>query len=263
MNRRSKYLALGPAFFLLATLIAIASFTAVEPATAGEIPPVLHADLPQLERTYPIFVSAEAAFTTEGEFVESLFHPHLGESLQRNLRSLYDPTADCVVYGMAYDRSYDLQDRSTLEKALLTAEFVFRGVVTSAENGFDRALPGQLLRIKPVKVLRGKTDSDFYYAFIPRGNFTAGPFKICKTDPRFAATPEVGQEVLVMPARPRTPGEAYLDLSPVSLISVDSEGHLSFPKYLREGVEESEPLPGSWAGLDAVLADLCETEAVQ
>jgi hypothetical protein len=54
----------------------------LDPQAPTRIPPVLHAHVPGWFADYPVWVSASAAFTPDGELDEDLFLPTLASSLR-------------------------------------------------------------------------------------------------------------------------------------------------------------------------------------
>lgn len=72
----------------------VASYSAI--AIAGEgIPETLTTRHPNIDKTYPTWVSAAAATQADGSLDSGLFHPVLLDDLQRALATPADPIKGC------------------------------------------------------------------------------------------------------------------------------------------------------------------------
>jgi hypothetical protein len=210
----------------------------------GEIPPVLYTSLTKQDRTFPTWVSADAAVDAEGMVDPSLFHPFVAEDLQALLRD--SPEADgCLQLGDVYTDVVNAPDRSSLAKAAKASDLVAVATVIDREYGFRFMEAGQLLTIRVEEVLRGDPKLGEYFIFIPSGRFRAGPYEICKSDSRFPEAPAIGDEVVVLVPEVENPLEPYLDLVwDTSLVVLRSPGEVSLPKGYTGGDR-----PGSRAEL--------------
>lgn len=237
-----------PAAVLSALLVCSITGLTLVPATEATevtIPPVLFATLPHVDNTYPIWVSAEAAISTDGDVVTDLFHPHLHSRLQRYLETPTDPTEGCVPVGELIADPINPPDRSHLGGAVEHASVVLLGEVVARDFGFERGLPGQLLAVRPLHTYKGDASLDHYYFFIPVGRFTAGPYTFCKTDNRYPKPPQLGDQVLIM-APTREENGPYLNIEDAkSLIVFNDQGGGRFSWELRLDPEAVGATPES------------------
>lgn len=238
---RSHSLSKRPeAVFVVVLVCALVGGLNVAPTMAVSevtIPPVLFATLPHVDNTYPIWVSAEAAISAEGELIAELFHPHLHSRLRSYLQTPPDPAKGCIPVAKLIGDPINPPDRSHLGGAIEHSSVVLLGEVVARDFGFERGLPGQLLAVRPLRTYKGDTRLDHYYFFMPVGRFSAGPYTFCKTDNRYPDPPELGDQVLIMaPTREET--GPYLNIEDAnSLIVFDekSEGRYSWQLRLDPG----------------------------
>lgn len=195
-----------------------------------EIPPILYTSLTTQDRTYPTWVSAEAAVDADGNLTEELFHPHAVRALEDLLTT--SPREDgCLQLGNVYESIVNPPDRSSLAKATRGSDLVLLATVVSREYGFHFSEAGQLIAVRVDEVLRGEAERGEYFLFLPVGHFEAGPYSICKTDSRYAAPPDIGDEVVLLLPEVENPSEPYLDLVwGTSLVVIEESGRVRVPR---------------------------------
>jgi hypothetical protein len=121
--------------------------------------------------------------------------------------------------------------RGSLQQAIANSEAAVLGRVTGKSYGFYGSVPGQMLQIRPERVMGAKLTKKTYYYFVPVATFTLGSTTICKTDWRYAAPAEVGQEVFIFAKVPIDHDGVLLNvLGPGDVVNVSSTGELQLPK---------------------------------
>ncbi len=190
--------------------LSVTSYSAI--AIAGEgIPETLTTRHPNIDKTYPTWVSAAAATQADGSLDSGLFHPVLLDDLQRTLTTPVDPVKGCIPQAEVFQSWTSPPDVSSLESTFRSSGRVLRARVTGRETGFDRGVPGQLFQAERLETYKGGDDLTTVYFFLPVGRVKAGKVEICKTDYRFPHLPEVGDEVVLMPPK-LVIGEPLLDI---------------------------------------------------
>lgn len=203
-------------------------------AEAEPMPEVLHTEFDRsIGIEAPRWVSLEAAVGADGELIEERFHPNALVSL----RSLLARPAEhgCIRQGAIYDDLVNPPDWTTVAKLVRNSALLVRGKVTGTAFGFQGGMPGQLIRLEPIEYLRGDSQPvESFYFFVPVGTFGIGGKVICKTDPRYAEVPDVGDEVLVAEQHRRRPAESFIHthLAP-GLVTLHHDGTLSLPQAFR------------------------------
>jgi hypothetical protein len=222
---------------------------------AEGIPPVIFVQLPLRTADFPMFVSSAAAITDEGEFNADLFAPSVLRMLDR-YPDRFDPVAGCIVLEEFYEEWAGSPDRSSIEKAAQTAELVLTVEVVGRDFGFQHMVPGQLLRVRPERVLKGRAPLSHYFIFLPIGTFESGPYKFCKTDSRYPQPPEIGERVLLLVPVVGASEEHYLDLrTESSIVTIVDDGSASLPRPFERSRAAVEALPFD-ALVDRVTASL-------
>lgn len=221
-----------PRPFKIPHLLLLASFalgTLPMGATRPGVPEVLRVSDP--DRTIPGWVAAEAAIDPKGAVTEQLFTPEIAASLQRQLST---PAVEgCIRIEESYQSIVNPPDLSRLENAVEEAELVLTATVTAQGYGFRGDEPGQLLEIQPQWQAKGQIAKEPHYVFFPVGTFTAGPYRICKSDHRFAPPPEIGDEVLLFVAAPYSASDRLLDVwDGNSVVVIKADGKVSLPPRL-------------------------------
>jgi hypothetical protein len=198
----------------------------------GEVPPVLFTTLPRVDSGYPTFVSASAAISARGEIAANLFHPHAVRSLKAQLAE--KPIDGCVQFGPVYWELINFPDRSTLSRTVETSNLTIVGRVVDREYGFMFFEAGQLIEVEVDERIRGEAPLDRYYYFHPVGEFEAGPYRICKSDDRYPAPPELGDRVVLMVPQPvHDPRERFLDIQTAEgIVVLEAGGEVRLPATL-------------------------------
>jgi hypothetical protein len=183
----------------------------------------------------PVWLHAAAAMDEQGALRRELMHPATAKELQVVLSQ--PAVGGCIPEGhvseqriLSYPRGEDLDD------ILRVTPYVLLARVTGVAPGLSAATPGTLLRLEPVRAVRGHWKSPGpYYVFMPIGRVPLGTKEICKTDPQYSTLPALGDQVLCLTAAPSGEHQNLLWLeSPGDLIAIH-EGQLSYPSlYLRK-----------------------------
>ena len=194
---------------LLLVALAVPAQAARRNDLAGEAPPVLYTSLSYVDPAYPTFVAADAAVTTDGQLSKRLFHPQIRTRLRRLLAS--PPESGCVRFGPIFVESPTFETFD-LAKATQRSDLVMTAKVVAREYGFHFSEAGQLLEIEAQEVLKGSAPLSRYYIFLPVGQFSAGPYRICKSDHRYISPPRVGSTILILVPEIEDPGEPFLDI---------------------------------------------------
>lgn len=208
--------------------------------------PASDSQMPHVLRTEPsvphaAWVSANRAFTLSGELDSTLVSSDAAESIKRILAR--PESAGCIRVGMRFEDYVNPPRRSTIAQALQTAEYALTGRVTGQLFGFFHGNPGQLVEVEPETMFKGKLPASKYYFFLPIGEFESNGKRICKTDTRYAAAPNIGDQVVLFAVRLGS-GQSgnFLDIfDEGGFLSIDSDGAVSFPQRYRRS-PSIEPL---------------------
>jgi len=204
-------------------------------AVLAEIPQVFY--IPHFSKElnpYPAFAAAERVLTPSGEVNSALFS--LGD---RSIISGYlrvPPRDGCI--RLAQERILETvgperTDRQSLaDMAKGGAGWVFSARITARAPGFNGSNPGTLLEVVPEEIFKGPRDrGGAHYVFVPIGTFSVGGKKICKTDERYAALPEVGDRVLLfIDLNWLNQGRFLWTGEDSGIITISREGVVSLPK---------------------------------
>jgi hypothetical protein len=214
--------------------------TAATLAVAGggdSMPQVLYSTRPEIE--YPVWVAAEAALDPDGTVNRALFPEWAAKDIETNFG--VEPVDGCIPIGAAYEQfGIAPPARDTVRAAARNVAFALHGRVTGKSYGFHTGIPGQLLEIEPIELLKGGPENlAVYYAFFPVGNVPLGDRIYCKSDHRFPYTPEIGDELLVTdPWRARKDDRFIETWGPEGLIVIESDGSVHLPKHMKLGEDE-------------------------
>jgi hypothetical protein len=225
------------------------AFLLVSPsAAAGELPcgmpEYLYVEsLPGLG-DYARWVSEDRASDADGELDEELIHP---ESRRLITNFLKIPARNgCIPLEEFYQEGVGRRDVDTLEGRFAASELVLHGRVTGKAPGFLAYSPGQLVRLEPIRLLKGdETPLPRYYTFFPVGTVRLGEATLCKTDSRFPRVPEIGDELILMVLDRPDPSEPLLepDLYGAEGYLTIHDGHVDLPSRFRgKYPEEITPL---------------------
>lgn len=192
-----------------------------------EIPPILYSG----DRSYPAWVSADAAITPSGEVIDDLFSQASRFELEATFKRKR-PINGCLRIKEFYTDYPSPPDRTSLEKAIRDSDAIATASVLAKDYGFHASTPGQLIAAEITESIRGPLRvGAIRYFMIPQGEFRAGSYDICKIDRRYARPPEVGEEVLLLIPSVEEPEDPFLDLVwSTSLITFQEEGTASLPR---------------------------------
>jgi hypothetical protein len=152
-------------------------------------------------------------------------------------------------------------DVSTLPKRVRHATLILHAKATDFRYGFKGTTPGRLVRLEPLELLKGNEALlDEYFVFYPVGTFQVGDHKICKTDYRYPAVPEPGDEVVLLILNRPNPDAPMLE--------PDLYGAESYFTLTGEGVSASNRFQKELQGVDPqtflqTLRKLMETRTGQ
>ncbi len=179
----------------------LALLPAAAPTTKKAPPPPPIPDALTLEfATEPVWRSARSVETSDGKLDTEVF----GESSSIMLAAVLESpmSGGCRHVKEAFVDHIYPSPRESLDSAIASAQAAIVGPVTAREYGFYGGVPGQLLQIRAERRFTDRTPGDFYYFFVPVGDFRAGDVSICKRDERFADPPEVGEEAILLTDAP-------------------------------------------------------------
>lgn len=230
---------------MIKKLLLLAVAAMVFPALgSAEIPPIIYANWDHLGKDYPTWVEAEAAIAPSGaDFNDDLFYPQNSRNLRSNLATLeIDSERGCRLFEEYYVSMVNPPFRGTLKDAIDNSSLVAFSRVVGQAYGFDRGTPGQLLEVAIDRSFKSAPFLESYFIFIPIGVFQSGPFRICKSDGRYATPPAIGERVLLM-IPPYSPlDEPFLDLVwETSLITFSQDGAARLPDEFR--LPKSDDVP--------------------
>ncbi len=181
--------------------------------------------------TYPVWVDASLVFNQDGSVNTTLVHPQGAREIQA-IKAI-PPANGCTPVGIYFQDILGLLPRTSPEQAVQASRLVILGKVTEKSYGLHVDTPGQLLRVVPEEVIKGRPRNvDAYFVFLPLGTFTMGGLKICKTDSRYPDPPLVGEEVLLfVPFQEEDQAEPYLEIQDgEGIITLHAGGATSLPK---------------------------------
>ena len=202
------------------------------------------------DRKYPIWVDAKSMVTPSGDLRTDIIAPSELTAMRDYLAT--PPQKGCITVGPVYE-DMALPPRRSIEEGTTNSRLVILGTVTAAAPGFSGAIPGQLLQVMPIEVLKGQPrKTDTYYVFFPVGRVKLGKADLCKTDPRYPEVPHVGDRIVVFAPDtfPWKEDESFLEpLDEGGFITIHSGGIVS--------------LPGRFGSLDAKSRSSQETDLLE
>jgi hypothetical protein len=215
-------------------------------ASGGDMPQVLYSTRPEIE--YPVWVAAEAALDPNGKVNRKLFAEWAANTIDSMFTTI-EPVDGCIPVTAAYrQHGFMPPSRETVREAARNVPFALHGRVTGRSYGFNESVPGQLLRLEPIELLKGEPENIAeYYVFFPVGDFAIGDHRICKSDNRLPETPEVGDELLVTDPWRVTKDDRFIETWGIQgLIVIDDDGTVHLPKRMKlggdgEATEENGP----------------------
>jgi hypothetical protein len=223
--------------FLLLLILTAGTTHALAP------PELIH--IPNAGTQYPAWVAAEKVLTPFGEVDPLLFSPADRSTIKGYLR--LPAHEGCIRLGQELEvekttAGIQKPARQTLNSMAKSAGWVFSATVTARAAGFNGSNPGTLLEITPNETLKGPQNrSGVHYVFIPVGTISVGGKKICKTDERYAALPNVGERiVLFVDLFWQNEGRLLWAGGDSGIITINRNGIVSLPRrYLKTNAELS------------------------
>jgi hypothetical protein len=223
-------------------------------ASPGHLPKAHYVPGKAPDMTFPMWVDASLVFNRDGTVNTALVHPQGVKEIQA-LENI--PRVNgCTPVGIDFQDIVGLPPRGTAEQAAQTSQLVILGKVTEKSYGLFVDEPGQLLRVVPEEVIKGRPrDVDAYFVFLPLGTFRMGGLKICKTDSRYPDPPAVGDQVLLfVPFQEQDQTEPLLEIQDgEGIITIHASGVVSLPKKFVQS-ETASSLVGKEALLERVRA---------
>lgn len=194
--------------------------------------------------SHPIWVSAEAAVTRTGEVDPRALDSRASDMLQQLFAET--PAGECVHIGSMFECWMHVPLYGSLEAASAESKIVVVGRVEARRFGFFYGTPGQLLEITVTEAYRrarGESRSA-YFIFMPVGDFELGGRRICKTDPRYAEPPEIGDRVLVLADLTLASDSIIWVAWPTQVVTIRRSGRVSLPARFRdaEGINANDLL---------------------
>jgi hypothetical protein len=230
------------------SLLLVAAFAvpaAAQTRTARERRYSIPKTLTLKEATLPIWIDASVAVTESGEPNPAVWGEYTGR-LHEILttpsdRPVYrdghlvgylgEPSAPgCRDVGPAFNDYPEPPPRATLEDAVKHSGVAVLGRVTDMAYGFYDGAPGRLFQIEPIRWHGTALTKPRYYFAVPTGRFRVAGVEICKTDQRYAAAPEVGDEVFLFVFAPDdTTGVLFQVFNAGDVVPVAPDGSLRLP----------------------------------
>jgi hypothetical protein len=207
---------------------------------APDIPPILNANWDLIDKTFPTWVSLEAAFTSSGELVETAFNSLSLRYIRGLLSTPVDPAKGCAVYGEVYESWVNPPERHTLQLAVSNSKHIVLGKVLASEIGFDRGTAGTLFLMQPSRIEKGGQLPSKIFFFVPIARFRIAEKDYCKEDSRYPAPPRIGDEVLLLLPGPVGASDEFVDLRfETSLIVLPHNGSPRVPTVFRTSETDS------------------------
>ena len=183
----------------------------------------------------PVWLHAAAAVGEDGALRRGLMYPEIADSLETLLSQ--SPAGGCILKGHVYDDRLPGWHRGEdLDDILRVAPYVLLARVTGLAQGLSVDTPGTLVRLEPVRAVRGQWKGPGpYYVFMPVGRVTLGSKTVCKTDKEYSNPPALGDQLLIFSSGPSGEHRNLLYLERPSDLITLHEGHLSYaPAFLNK-----------------------------
>lgn len=214
-------------------------------AQLGHLPKVHYIPSQAADSSYPFWVDASMVLNADGSLNTSLLNPSAVLILQ-DLRA-NAPELGCLAVGHAFVGSGSSPERNTPEQAARNSRLVLLGTVSEKAYGIGGDLPGQLLRIVPDEIIKGKPRNvPAYFVFLPVGTFKIGSLEICKTDEFYPEPPAVGEQVLLFVPDSwgwqQNEDDPYLNLKGESgITTIHADSTVSLPQPFRARLKTAPP----------------------
>lgn len=235
-------------------------------------PPVIQSSVERA--TAPIWVSADAATTQQGQLRSEVFETRYYEALQRyaertaERRRMRETTAapasnGCESYvGERPNDWPDGKSPSTLDELVRSSNAIYEGKVSAIVPGFFDGQPSSLLRVEVTNALKSSPAYDpaaGLYVPYAAANFTIGTTRFCARPMYSDHEPRLGDRVLIFALHPPADDRGrLLHIESGDLLFASADGKLSIPKRFRNDltVRELRSLAGA---LDRTRSILRET----
>lgn len=238
---------------LLVAALSVPALAQARPA--HERPYPIPKTLTLQEATLPIWIDASVAVTDSGEPNAAVWGEGTGR-LHEILTTpsdrpyyrnghlagyLGEPSAPgCRDVGPSFSDYPEAPPRATLEDAVRHSGVAVLGRVTDMAYGFYDGAPARLFQIEPIRSYGMPLTQPRYYFSVPTGRFRLAGVEICKTDQRYAAAPEVGDEVFLFVFAPDdTTGVLFHVFNAGDVVPVAPDGSLRLPPQYTAGEPEA------------------------
>lgn len=230
----------SPLLFLVSGLLLVGSTTlrAEEKGARSEVPMPQVLQNPAWEN--PFWVGAPTAFDQSGTLKEELFHRASVSALKGILaRPMLD---GCVKVEEVFYEYVEMQPRDSIDLAFSTADLVFHGKVTGLSVGFDTGYPATLVRIENLRLAKGSSPLKVAYFAWPIAEFEVTGKKLCKTDSRYPAPPQLGDEILAFVKQTQPIDFPMLHLeAPGDIVILRANSEVDYAEDMRRNAGKSRP----------------------
>ena len=224
--------------------------------------------------TAPIWVSAEAAATEQGQLRSEAFEARYYDALQRyaaraaerrRMRETSAAPASSGCESYVGERPNDWPDRkspSTIDDLVRSSNAIYEGKVSAIVPGFFDGQPSSLLRVEVANALKSSAAYDpaaGLYVPYPAANFTIGNTRFCARPMHSNHEPRVGDRVLIFALHPPADDRGrLLHIESGDLLFESADGKLSIPNRFRNDITVRE-LRSLTGALDRTRSILRET----
>jgi hypothetical protein len=210
---------------LVAALLSAASLA--QPAHSAERPLPMPKTLTLDYAQTPIWVDASVALTESGAPNPVYFGD---EAPQVAALIAKTGSGECREVGPKFEDAPFPPRRGSLDEAVGDSQVALFGRIVDKAFGFYSDVPAELLQVEPIHSFGLKLAQPRYYFSVPIARFRIGGTEVCKTDPRFAEPPEVGDEVFLFVPRPEgSPAILLPVIDPGDIVPVNHDGSLRLP----------------------------------
>ncbi len=224
------------------TVVALAGILIGGQAVRADPPAAVPAEIPSiLGPNQPAWVGARALVSKSGQIRLDLLPEEARSRIESaRLRAKQKASASpCLELGAIIT---DLRPGTILpnkfEDLVDHSLAILSGSIVGIEPGFFDGQAGLLLEVKIDRRL--KSSDRFWkgpevYVYYPRGDFKVDSMSICKRDPRWPVTPEVGDRVLLFPhVSPIDSDGVTMEPETANFeVVLEHEGHLVAPDRLK------------------------------
>lgn len=183
---------------------------------------------------FPVWVDESNVLLPSGEVNPTFFHPHIKAEIETYLE--LPPKEGKIRLTQIDEEIINAPAREDLTAVVDTSTLVLLGRVTGRSQGFHGYTAGSLFRVLPLRTFKGSATQKEYFFFLPIGELHLNGFVLSKSDPRYAALPAPGDEVVLLVARDWRNSGPFLWLTDeASVWTIKRTSGLSLPrKYLEK-----------------------------